>query len=54
MGKRRKTKNIEEAENRSKEIAQGTIEYADEMLSNVENTLRELLETISKNRKELK
>lgn len=45
---------IESAENKSKEIAEGTINYADGILSNVETTLRQLLETITNNRKELK
>lgn len=45
---------IESAETKSKEIADGTINYADGILANVEGTLRELLDTISNNRKELK
>lgn len=45
---------IESAEMRSKEIAQGTISYADEILANLEGSIREVLETIINNRKELK
>ena len=45
---------IESAEIRSKEIAQGTVSYADGILANLEGSLREVLETVINNRKELK
>ena len=44
---------IETANEMSREISKGTKEYADNMLSNVEDTLREALKVIQNNRKEL-
>ena len=45
---------IESAEIRSKEIADGTMNYVDGILSDLEGTLKGLLETIMNNRKEIK
>ena len=45
---------IETANEMSREISKGTKDYADSILSNIEVTLQNALETIQNNRKELK
>lgn len=45
---------INESEERAKEIQLGSIEYADEILGNIEKSISSVLETIYKNREELK
>ena len=45
---------IETANEMSREISKGTKDYADSILSNIEATLQNALETIQNNRKELK
>ena len=45
---------IETANEMSREISKGTKDYADNILSNIEVTLQNALETIQNNRKELK
>lgn len=45
---------IETANAMSREISKGTREYADNILSSIEHTLEEVLQTVQGNRKELK
>ena len=45
---------IETANEMSREISKGTKDYADGILSNIENALQQALETIQNNRRELK
>ena len=50
----KKVEIIETANEMSREISKGTKDYADNLLSNIENTLQNALKVIQENRNELK